>query len=69
MAMRVGINAFGRIGPTCLRAALDRAEAGIQEAHMVAINDREHDAVRVSCTGDDQLRVVQPVGRPVADDP
>lgn len=30
---------------------------------------REHDAVRVSCTGDDQLRVVQPVGRPVADDP
>ncbi|KQW02371.1 hypothetical protein [Streptomyces sp. Root369] len=30
---------------------------------------REHDAVRVSCTGDDQLRVVQPVSRPVADDP
>ncbi|WP_405477030.1 glyceraldehyde 3-phosphate dehydrogenase NAD-binding domain-containing protein [Streptomyces canus] len=39
MAMRVGINAFGRIGATCLRAALDRAEAGIQDAHMVAIND------------------------------
>ncbi|WP_328785253.1 hypothetical protein OHT68_46375 [Streptomyces canus] len=29
----------GRIGPTCLRAALDRTEAGIQDAHTVAIND------------------------------
>ncbi|MEU0211267.1 hypothetical protein ABZ235_33700 [Streptomyces canus] len=36
MAMRVGIDGFGRIGPTCPRAALDRAEAGMQDAHMIA---------------------------------
>jgi glyceraldehyde 3-phosphate dehydrogenase len=39
MTVRVGINGFGRIGRTYLRAALDRAEAGTQDVHVVAIND------------------------------
>ncbi|MFK0110017.1 type I glyceraldehyde-3-phosphate dehydrogenase [Streptomyces sp. NPDC091217] len=39
MTIRVGINGFGRIGRTYLRAALDRAEAGTQELDIVAIND------------------------------
>ncbi|RPE46607.1 glyceraldehyde 3-phosphate dehydrogenase [Streptomyces sp. Ag109_O5-1] len=39
MTVRVGINGFGRIGRTYLRAALDRAEAGTQELDVVAIND------------------------------
>ncbi|KOU61702.1 glyceraldehyde-3-phosphate dehydrogenase [Streptomyces sp. MMG1533] len=39
MTVRVGINGFGRIGRTYLRAALDRADAGTQYAHVVAIND------------------------------
>ncbi|MGR3939057.1 type I glyceraldehyde-3-phosphate dehydrogenase [Streptomyces sp. BRA346] len=39
MTVRVGINGFGRIGRTYLRAALDRAEACIQDVHVVAIND------------------------------
>ncbi|WP_128378850.1 type I glyceraldehyde-3-phosphate dehydrogenase [Streptomyces cavernae] len=39
MTVRVGINGFGRIGRTYLRAALDRAEAGTQHVEVVAIND------------------------------
>ncbi|MEI5525601.1 type I glyceraldehyde-3-phosphate dehydrogenase [Streptomyces brasiliscabiei] len=39
MTVRVGINGFGRIGRTYLRAALDRAEAGTQVVEVVAIND------------------------------
>jgi len=39
MTVRVGINGFGRIGRTCLRAALDRAAAGTQYVEVVAIND------------------------------
>ncbi|MER5467708.1 type I glyceraldehyde-3-phosphate dehydrogenase [Streptomyces sp. NPDC002935] len=39
MTVRVGINGFGRIGRTYLRAALDRAEAGTQYVEVVAIND------------------------------
>ncbi|WP_405969501.1 type I glyceraldehyde-3-phosphate dehydrogenase [Streptomyces sp. NBC_00988] len=39
MTIRVGINGFGRIGRTYLRAALDRAEAGTQDVEVVAIND------------------------------
>lgn len=39
MTLRVGINGFGRIGRTCLGAALDHAEAGTQDVHVVAIND------------------------------
>ncbi|WP_330302105.1 MULTISPECIES: type I glyceraldehyde-3-phosphate dehydrogenase [unclassified Streptomyces] len=39
MTVRVGINGFGRIGRTYLRAALDRAEAGAQDVHVVAVND------------------------------
>ncbi|BCM64775.1 MULTISPECIES: type I glyceraldehyde-3-phosphate dehydrogenase [Streptomyces] len=39
MTVRVGINGFGRIGRTYLRAALDRAEAGTQDVHVVAVND------------------------------
>ncbi|EDY59620.1 MULTISPECIES: type I glyceraldehyde-3-phosphate dehydrogenase [Streptomyces] len=39
MTVRIGINGFGRIGRTYLRAALDRAEAGIQDVEVVAIND------------------------------
>lgn len=39
MAVRVGINGFGRIGRTYLRAALDRAEAGTQDVEVVAVND------------------------------
>ena len=39
MTVRVGINGFGRIGRTYLRAALDRAEAGTQDVEVVAIND------------------------------
>ncbi|WP_405541309.1 type I glyceraldehyde-3-phosphate dehydrogenase [Streptomyces phaeochromogenes] len=39
MTVRVGINGFGRIGRTYLRAALDRAEAGTQDIEVVAIND------------------------------
>jgi len=39
MTVRVGINGFGRIGRTYLRAALDRAEAGSQYVEVVAIND------------------------------
>ena len=39
MTIRVGINGFGRIGRTYLRAALDRAEAGGPAVEVVAIND------------------------------
>ncbi|MFF5360266.1 type I glyceraldehyde-3-phosphate dehydrogenase [Streptomyces scabiei] len=39
MTVRVGINGFGRIGRTYLRAALDRAEAGTRGVAVVAIND------------------------------
>ncbi|MFC5201080.1 type I glyceraldehyde-3-phosphate dehydrogenase [Streptomyces kaempferi] len=39
MTVRVGINGFGRIGRTYLRAALDRAEAGTQDVEVVALND------------------------------
>ncbi|MFE0546432.1 type I glyceraldehyde-3-phosphate dehydrogenase [Streptomyces sp. NPDC058891] len=39
MTVRVGINGFGRIGRTYLRAALDRADAGRQDVEVVAIND------------------------------
>jgi glyceraldehyde 3-phosphate dehydrogenase len=39
MTVRVGINGFGRIGRTYLRAALDRAEAGTQYVVVVAVND------------------------------
>ncbi|MEU6064470.1 MULTISPECIES: type I glyceraldehyde-3-phosphate dehydrogenase [Streptomyces] len=39
MTVRVGINGFGRIGRTYLRAALDRAEAGTQDVEVVVIND------------------------------
>ncbi|MER5379847.1 type I glyceraldehyde-3-phosphate dehydrogenase [Streptomyces sp. NPDC002688] len=39
MTVRVGINGFGRIGRTYLRAALDRAEEGIQDIEVVAVND------------------------------
>ncbi|MEW2048047.1 type I glyceraldehyde-3-phosphate dehydrogenase [Streptomyces sp. NPDC005476] len=39
MTVRVGINGFGRIGRTYLRAALDRAEEGTQDVDVVAIND------------------------------
>ena len=39
MTVRVGINGFGRIGRTYLRAALDRAEAGTQDVEVAAIND------------------------------
>ncbi|MER5700319.1 glyceraldehyde 3-phosphate dehydrogenase NAD-binding domain-containing protein, partial [Streptomyces mirabilis] len=35
MTVRVGINGFGRIGRTYLRAALDRAEAGTQDVEVV----------------------------------
>ncbi|MEV1063587.1 glyceraldehyde 3-phosphate dehydrogenase NAD-binding domain-containing protein [Streptomyces sp. NPDC050263] len=33
------MNGFGRIGRTCLRAALDRAEEGTQDVEAVAVND------------------------------
>ncbi|MBO7936160.1 type I glyceraldehyde-3-phosphate dehydrogenase [Streptomyces antibioticus] len=39
MTTRVGINGFGRIGRTYLRAALDRAEQGAQDVEVVAVND------------------------------
>ncbi|MEU3277906.1 type I glyceraldehyde-3-phosphate dehydrogenase [Streptomyces antibioticus] len=39
MTTRVGINGFGRIGRTCLRAALGRAEQGAQDVEVVAVND------------------------------
>ncbi|MFD5758443.1 glyceraldehyde 3-phosphate dehydrogenase NAD-binding domain-containing protein, partial [Streptomyces sp. NPDC127044] len=39
MTVRVGINGFGRIGRTYLRAALDRAEAGTQDVEGVAVTD------------------------------
>ncbi|MFF1308867.1 type I glyceraldehyde-3-phosphate dehydrogenase [Streptomyces sp. NPDC058307] len=39
MTVRVGINGFGRIGRTYLRAALGRAEAGTQYVVVVAVND------------------------------
>ncbi|MGC4987474.1 MULTISPECIES: type I glyceraldehyde-3-phosphate dehydrogenase [unclassified Streptomyces] len=39
MTVRVGINGFGRIGRTYLRVALDRAEQGIQDVEVVAVND------------------------------
>ncbi|MGW2620747.1 type I glyceraldehyde-3-phosphate dehydrogenase [Streptomyces sp. NPDC001500] len=39
MTTRVGINGFGRIGRTYLRAALDRAEEGLQDVEVVAVND------------------------------
>ncbi|MET9903622.1 type I glyceraldehyde-3-phosphate dehydrogenase [Streptomyces sp. NPDC006446] len=39
MTVRVGINGFGRIGRTYLRAALDRAEQGTQDVEVVAVND------------------------------
>ncbi|WP_409054949.1 type I glyceraldehyde-3-phosphate dehydrogenase [Streptomyces sp. SYP-A7185] len=39
MTTRVGINGFGRIGRTYLRAALDQAQAGTQDVEVVAIND------------------------------
>ncbi|KRD19459.1 MULTISPECIES: type I glyceraldehyde-3-phosphate dehydrogenase [unclassified Streptomyces] len=39
MTVRVGINGFGRIGRTYLRAALDRADEGTQDVEVVAVND------------------------------
>ncbi|MGW6268400.1 type I glyceraldehyde-3-phosphate dehydrogenase [Streptomyces sp. NPDC055060] len=39
MTTRVGINGFGRIGRTYLRAALERADAGTQDVEVVAVND------------------------------
>jgi glyceraldehyde 3-phosphate dehydrogenase len=39
MTVRVGINGFGRIGRTYLRAALDREQAGTQDVEVVAVND------------------------------
>src|SRR5258707_15815813 len=36
MAIRVGINGFGRIGRQVLRAA---RQAGVKELHFVAVND------------------------------
>ncbi|MGA4837601.1 type I glyceraldehyde-3-phosphate dehydrogenase [Streptomyces sp. G45] len=39
MTVRVGINGFGRIGRTYLRAALDRAASSAQRVDVVAIND------------------------------
>ncbi|MET9128807.1 type I glyceraldehyde-3-phosphate dehydrogenase [Streptomyces antibioticus] len=39
MTTRVGINGFGRIGRTYLRAALGRAEKGAQDVEVVAVND------------------------------
>ncbi|MEU3793981.1 glyceraldehyde 3-phosphate dehydrogenase NAD-binding domain-containing protein [Streptomyces fructofermentans] len=39
MTVRVGINGFGRLGRTYLRAALERAEAGTQDVGVVAVND------------------------------
>ncbi|WP_460062611.1 type I glyceraldehyde-3-phosphate dehydrogenase [Streptomyces sp. YKOK-I1] len=39
MTVRVGINGFGRIGRTYLRAALDRVEQGTQDLEVVAVND------------------------------
>ena len=39
MTVRVGINGFGRIGRTYLRAAVDRAEEGTQDVEVVAVND------------------------------
>ncbi|MFE4965266.1 hypothetical protein [Streptomyces sp. NPDC056660] len=35
MTVRVGVNGFGQIGRTRLRAALDRAEAGTQDVEAV----------------------------------
>ncbi|MFI1440417.1 glyceraldehyde 3-phosphate dehydrogenase NAD-binding domain-containing protein [Streptomyces fructofermentans] len=39
MTVRVGINGFGRLGRTYLRAALERAEAGTQDVGVVVVND------------------------------
>ncbi|MCZ4101546.1 type I glyceraldehyde-3-phosphate dehydrogenase [Streptomyces sp. So13.3] len=39
MAIRVGINGFGRIGRNYLRCVLDRADAGTAPVEVVAIND------------------------------
>ncbi|NEB74246.1 type I glyceraldehyde-3-phosphate dehydrogenase [Streptomyces sp. SID14478] len=39
MTIRVGINGFGRIGRTYLRAALERVEAKTLDIEVVAIND------------------------------
>ncbi|MFF0745567.1 type I glyceraldehyde-3-phosphate dehydrogenase [Streptomyces sp. NPDC004111] len=39
MTVRVGINGFGRIGRTYLRAALRRAEQGTRQVEVVAVND------------------------------
>ncbi|ELS54711.1 glyceraldehyde-3-phosphate dehydrogenase [Streptomyces viridochromogenes] len=37
MAVRVGIDGYGRIGRTYLRAALDRAEAGTQDVEVATV--------------------------------
>ncbi|MEU7576057.1 type I glyceraldehyde-3-phosphate dehydrogenase [Streptomyces sp. NPDC041068] len=40
MVIRVGVNGFGRIGRNCLRAALERSEAGGGDVYqIVAVND------------------------------
>lgn len=39
MTVRVGINGFGRIGRTYLRALLDRDEATSPAIEVVAVND------------------------------
>lgn len=39
MTVRVGIHGFGRIGRTYPRAALDRAESGTQDVHVVAYDN------------------------------
>ncbi|WP_329323592.1 MULTISPECIES: type I glyceraldehyde-3-phosphate dehydrogenase [unclassified Streptomyces] len=39
MTVRVGIDGFGRMGRTYLRAALDGAEAGPQDVGVVAVNE------------------------------
>ncbi|MFI9101008.1 type I glyceraldehyde-3-phosphate dehydrogenase [Streptomyces fildesensis] len=39
MAIRVGINGFGRIGRNYLRCVLDRADGGTAPVEVVAIND------------------------------
>ncbi|MFJ9037368.1 type I glyceraldehyde-3-phosphate dehydrogenase [Streptomyces sp. NPDC102406] len=39
MTVRVGINGFGRIGRTYLRAAMERLETGSLDVEVVAVND------------------------------
>ncbi|MGW8378412.1 type I glyceraldehyde-3-phosphate dehydrogenase [Streptomyces sp. ODS28] len=39
MVVRVGINGFGRVGRSVLRAALERTSQGAPEVRVVAVND------------------------------